>query len=189
MHPPFPCILARPSCRASCAVRNASSAATPQPPAVDPSPTITRRYQFLSSPEGDADGCVLPVMALHGKRRRGSLDDVTRGGCVTAPARPAAPEVSASLALPLEDGEADGSAGGLLGLGRGKRRRGTGLHGTNNRRGANGLHAVALPAAANDGAVDAFVNQVSRCSLLKRPLRLLLWMAGVHLSCNDATLW
>lgn len=144
-------------------MRNASSTATPQPSAVDPSPTITRRYLFLSSPEGDADGCVLPVMALHGpgggKRRRGSLDDVTRGGCVTAPERPAALEVRVPLALPPEDGKPDESAGGLSGLVRGKRRRGTGLHGTNNHREANGLHAVALPAGVDDGAVDAFVNQ------------------------------
>lgn len=93
------------------------------------------------------------------------------------------------LALPPEDGKPDESAGGLSGLVRGKRRRGTGLHGTNNHREANGLHAVALPAGVDDGAVDAFVNQVSRRSLSERPLRFSLCMAGVHLSCHDVTLW
>lgn len=104
-------------------------------------------------------------MALHGpgsrKRRRGSLNDVTRSGCANAPPRPVAPEASTPLEQPLKDGEPDGSAGSVKRLGRAKRHRSIGQYGTGKRGGANGFHAEAPPTTGGNGWTDAFVNKVS----------------------------
>lgn len=88
-----------------------------------------------------------------------------RTGCASAPSRHAALETIKPLALPFEHGLHEGRAGGALRGGRDKRRRSDCQHGTDNRSGVNGLHAVAPPTTGDDGWADAFVNKVSKISL------------------------